>query len=435
MDLPMKIRSRASAIVMALLGSLAAPAMAAEFDARRYLSGDWNGARKSLAETGVQLRLQYINQTAHNVSGGDRRATAYADQIFAAGIFDLEALWGWKGAEFQIEVANRNGASVSSEAGIGALMGPQFIYGRGTVTRLRQFSITQRWLDDRLSLKAGRIHPGADFFGASCTFQNLTFCNAGVSNRISDRWFGAPLSALGAQVTFSPDARWFFRVGGYDANPQNLSKEQGLRLGTSGDDNGTLLVAEVEFRPASGSGKEGSYRLGVARNSSDLALLVNRAGYPAGTTADAVGSHDTDRALYASFEQQLTRNDAGGGLRLFGSVIRGDQRVTRIGEVISLGATYRAPFASRPNDRIGVAIGRASISSELTSAQRRLALDLPERVGAVGVQRHEIPIEVNYGIAVARGIELMPNIQHVRHPGGRDVSSATILGLQLNVEL
>ena len=60
------------------------------FDVHSHLSGGWLGARDKLAEQGVDVRLGYFSQTAHNLKGGESTETAYADQFFAGGYFNLE---------------------------------------------------------------------------------------------------------------------------------------------------------------------------------------------------------------------------------------------------------------------------------------------------------------------------------------------------------
>ena len=62
------------------------------FDVHSHLSGDWLGARDKLAEQGVDIRLGYFSQTAHNLKGGESTETAYADQFFVGGYFNLEKL-------------------------------------------------------------------------------------------------------------------------------------------------------------------------------------------------------------------------------------------------------------------------------------------------------------------------------------------------------
>ncbi len=408
---------------------------AEDLDASRYITGDWGGKRAELADKGVDLKLGYFSQAAHNFSGGDSDETAYADQFFVGTYVDLEKLFGWSGAEFKMEITNRNGTLINTEANIPFVLQSQQIFGRGTVTRLTQFSLTQKLLDDRLSIKVGRIYPSADFFSLSCAFQHLQFCSGGSSNYISGSWYGDPLSAWGGVVTFTPDKRWYFKVGGYDTNPQNLSKDQGLKLGTSGDDSGTMGVAEIEYKADYGNGIDGHYRIGVTRVSNNKDKIVNLAGFPTGLTADPTQRQDTDNALFINLEQQVTRNESGGGLRLFTSLIKPDSDVSSVEEVFAIGAFIDGPFPARPNDRVGLAIGRNKISSDLTDAQQRYNQLLPvPGAGPIGVQRYEYPIELNYNFALTNAIAIMPSLQYIRHPGGLDnADNATILGVQFSL--
>ena len=127
------------------------------FDVHSHLSGDWLGARDKLAEQGVNIRLGYFSQTAHNLKGGESTETAYADQFFVGGYFNLEKLVNWSGAEFKVELTNRNGELINEKANLPVLLQSQQIYGRGNVTRLTQFSLTQHLFEDQLSIKVGRI--------------------------------------------------------------------------------------------------------------------------------------------------------------------------------------------------------------------------------------------------------------------------------------
>lgn len=402
------------------------------FDAGRHLLGDWGGTRAELAENGVNIRLGYFNQTAYNAEGGQDSTTAYADQIFLGGYFDFEKLFGWKGADFKIEITNRNGELINQSAEIPFLLQSQQIFGRGNVTRLTQFSLTQKLFDDHLSLKVGRIYPSADFFSLSCAFQHLTFCSGGSSNYISSNWYGDPLSALGGQVTFTPDNHWYFKIGSYDANPRNTSTDQGLRLTTPGDEGGTLLVSEIQYVADYGNGLDGNYRAGITRSSVDKTAIVNQAGLPTGLSDDPATIEDSDSAFFINLEQQITSNDAGGGLRLFASLIRPDDKVSSVGEVMAIGGFITGPFESRPKDRMGLAFGRNSVSSDLTDAQRRYnAIDGNV---AIDVQEYEYPIEFNYNFVLTPAIEIMPSIQYILSPGGdEEEDDALILGMQFSL--
>lgn len=416
--------------IMSLLPSLSYGKT--EVDSSHYLFGDWGGVRTMLSEQGVNLRLGYFSQTAYNAKGGESSEVAYADQYFLGGYVDLHKLVDWPGATFSIEITNRNGTLINQEADMPFLLQSQQIFGRGNVTRLTQFSLTQHLLNDTLRIKAGRIYPSADFFAMSCAFQHLTFCSGGSSNYISSSWYGDPLSALGVQVTYSLTPELDLKIGSYDANPATLSLGQGLKLGTSSGQRGTTAVAEIAYRTTGFKGLPGEYRVGMLRSSLDKQKQVNETGYPVYTDPSATPMLDTEYAYYINMEQQVTDNNQGGGLRWFVSLIQSDDEVSAVGGVIALGGYYRGLLTSRPHDRIGLAIGRNSVSGLLTAAQKRyLAKGIDE---SAFVQEHEYPIELNYNYVVSEAVEIMPSLQYVINPNGNNqASDALIVGLQVSL--
>jgi porin len=77
---------------------------------------------------------------------------------------DLDKLWAWPKAKFQLTLTNRDGKNLSDEADLGTLMQVQQVFGRGSITRLTELSYQQSFLGDMLDLKLGRLGVGADFF-------------------------------------------------------------------------------------------------------------------------------------------------------------------------------------------------------------------------------------------------------------------------------
>src|SRR5699024_10943523 len=70
---------------------------------QKNLGGGWNGARKALHDFGIDLRLQYLGEAGHNLSGGDSHETAYADQWHFGVTFDFDKLFGWTGGSLVVD--------------------------------------------------------------------------------------------------------------------------------------------------------------------------------------------------------------------------------------------------------------------------------------------------------------------------------------------
>ena len=85
----------------------------------KYLFGDWGGERTRLEDKGITFDFGYGFEAAHNYSGGDRNITRYTDQWKFGASFDLQKLWGWDGAKFNVMITDRNGHDIGADANIG----------------------------------------------------------------------------------------------------------------------------------------------------------------------------------------------------------------------------------------------------------------------------------------------------------------------------
>jgi porin len=403
------------------------------FDSSKYALGDWGGLRAGLAGQGVDFNFRYVAALAYSGEGGERRAGAYADQINVGGSFDLHKLMGWPGATFKVEVIDRNGDSINNKADMPFLLNAQEIYGRGPVTRLSQLSLTQK-IGDAWTVKLGRLYASADFYAISCKFQNLTFCGA-LTGYITNGWYNSPISQYGAVLAFRPAHAWTLKLGAYDSNDRNLSRRQFLRLDTPGGWKHTLLVGEVEYAPVFGKKLDGDYRWGALRNGNRYARVVNVAGFPSDVMHGAV-TDSTERAYYFNMDQQLFRHQGGEGLRMFASWLKADGRVDRRDQIIEAGAWLDGFFASRPDDRLGLAMGRTRINPRLTQAQVFYnSTYVPTGKPPLNVQRYEYITELDYSFAVTPALSIMPNVQYVRHPNGWNIGHALVLGTHVTLYL
>jgi porin len=376
------------------------------FDDR--ITGDWRGMRSALSERGVDLSLRYIGEWVHNVSGGERSATAYADQIAFGADVDFDTLLGWRGGSFHMIVTDRNGPQLDAKAGLGTLLETHEIYGRGHYTRLTRFYLQQNLLGDSVTFKVGR--GDVDFFPFSCDFINISFCGA-LPGYHSNGWYTWPIGQYFANVTIQPNAGLYVKVGATDVNPNNLDGDQGLRLHTRDhSQRGTLSNVEAGWLPTFDGELSGSYRIGYWRNSTDYPDLVLEAN-------GAPTMHGSSTGYYALVQQQLMTHGVGGGLSVFANFSHADGEVNKVDRLWSVGLWYTGILPGRPHDRLGLAIGHNRVS---------------ERLRGFGAEK---PAELNYSFAGPRGFVLMPSLQYVKDAGGRsDAKDIWIFGLKLSAE-
>lgn len=147
-----------------------------------------------LKDKGIDFTINYTSEELAAVQGGDSDALVHAGQLSFTGHADMERLAGWKGAAITLSVSKRDGQGINARSGIGALLGPQEIFGRGNITRISQFWLDQKLLDDRVSVRVGRVNAGSDFEEFDCHFINLSYCGNQVGNIVSDYWYNYPIS-------------------------------------------------------------------------------------------------------------------------------------------------------------------------------------------------------------------------------------------------
>ncbi|ANF58510.1 carbohydrate porin [Halotalea alkalilenta] len=422
------MKKREIGYCIATLGACAlagqAQAYSAFDPASPYMFGDWGGNRTALEQAGISFNFDYVGEAGSNVSGGynSSNTTKYADQFAVGALFDLDKLVGIPDAEFQITVTNRNGHSVNDRINHpGASVGGssvQEVQGRGPVTRLTQFWYRQRFFDDALVLKLGRIPVGDDFATIDSNFQNLAF-GSGQPGNWGNHIYNWPIAqwAAVARVNFTDQV--YAQVGAFNVNDSNLDNDNGFDLRTSGTD-GTLFPIEVGYTPQV-NGLPGAYKFGYYYNNVDSVSWGGR----------EQSVNDTNSGLYYVAQQQITAHNGNPdrGLTLFsmGNVNHGD--TAGIDRYLSVGATYKGPFDARPQDDLGIGVAYLHVNDDVNEYVRYYNDTQPGRVTPLPEQGHEIDVELYYGFHLTNYLTIRPNLQYVKNPSAVDsVENAWVLG-------
>jgi porin len=429
---------------LGLFSCITLPVCAAE-GAAQWGLGDWGGARSELLEQGVDVTIGYVGEGASNVHGGYNhdRTARYTAQWALGTHLDLQKLLGWQDAEFQLLVTERNGNNLSndrvSDPRAPQLSSVQEVWGRGQTWRLTQLWYRQKFFDQALDLKLGRLGVNEDFNSFPCDFQSLSFCSAPIGNVAGDVWYSGPVSQWGLRVRYNLDEQWALQVGVYEQNPSNLDTNNGFKLSGSGT-RGALVPVEVIWTPSLGKAAlPGEYRLGYYHSSAsanDVYDDVN--GAPQVLTGQAPRSHSSKHGAWIMAQQQITTHagDASRGLSLFASVTVHDKATSGIESFQNIGAVYKGPFDARPRDDIGLGIARLKVNDAVTRRQRLAndssGIDDYDNPLYVPVQHSEYNIELNYGVHVTDWLTVRPNVQYVRNPGGvYEVDNAVVAGVKL----
>jgi porin len=386
-----------------------------------YLLGNWGGLRDSLYCHGVEFQFGYVNELAYNVTGGTRNVFTYADQYVAGMTLDTQRLLGWHGGTFQVSITERTGHNLSDLSGINSLMLMNEVFGRGQTPRLTQFWYDQKFFNDMVAWKIGRVGVGEDFASFNCDFQNLTFCGSDPGNIAGNYIFNWPISEWGTRVKITLPSFGYFEIGAYDQNPAYLGVHDELAPVWFPGSTGVLIPAELAWLPTFANGTS---------TAGDVVLDIN--GNPIAVTGLPAAQLRGQRyGAYVNFQQQLTRTSSDnpkGGLSAFLNAVWANDKTATTDWQIAGGLTYTGPLSWRPNDDIAFAVGSTHVGNHTANAE---ALQNALGFGPVAVQRSEVAMELYYTIRPVPGLLFRPNVQYIITPGGTSQhGNAFVLGLK-----
>jgi porin len=426
-------RNTALAWVAVIVAAVGGDLARAEESAQGLL-GDWGGLRPFLVNHGVDLELSYINEVASNVRGGAAQETQDAEQVYFGGTFDFERLFAVPGGKLIFSLTDRNGQSLSVKAGLNTLLEVQEIYGEGNYLRLNQLYWEQHLFGERVVLKFGRLSGTFDFMPFSCNFQNIAFCATLPSHNVVAHWTAFPGSTWAGVARMNFKSDWYLQTGVYEINPNFAEYQYRFAFGTPFGGLGQRIVAEAGWLPRS-AGPGGGYRLGAwYDNVGGNDLYLNTAGQPLVTNGGMPLQRPHESGIYAMAQQRVWAQTGSGtrGLSLFMNFVETDHDITKIGQIAELGLFWAGPLSTRPQDDIGVAIGRVRVNSKVTdnevlyNAEVAPVLNLP----VDPVQHAEYPAEIYYSVNMTPAITLRPNVQFIHAPGGvADRANVVVLGL------
>jgi len=408
-------------------------------------TNDIGRAIRTLGDDGIVVRGNYIENLAGNPVGGQAKGFVASQWADVGADFNLQKLFGWRGAVVHLQGAWFWGRSVGHDY-IGNSISFQQTWRAVAGPRLTTLDIEQNLLGDRLNLMVGRAAVNS-FYATSplnCDFMSNTSCLA-LYGPITDIGITAfPNSSWAGKARFAFTGRIYGQLGAFEYNNAlNTKGRDGVDFGT-GSATGYVFPGEVGYESSfHGDRFPRRYRFGFYYNSAAAQdPYFDAKGTSAALAHMARASYAGGRiGLYSVIDQTVwrIRPNTEDNLTVFGRIFYNAGNVNTIDTFASGGFVLTGPFATRHEDTVGFLISDTHFSDREI---RNLAVIRKLAGGKGNPDADEVIGEINYGYQLVPGIRAIPNVQYVINPdpinapkSKINIPDAVVLGLKIDIHL
>lgn len=402
------------------------PATGAPSAPRTTLTGDWGGLRTRLKEAGVTVRADYVSEIFSAVDGGQRRGSAYTQQLRGGFDFDMDRIAGVHGGTIHVTFNDRRGVGISADI-VGNRLPIQEAAG-GYYARISELTWEQNFDNGRLNMRVGFFAMGNDLGGMilGCNFVNAAFCAHPLSESGNSGWYNYPNARWGLALRYRLRPDLALRTGVYQVNPRLNNADTAFSMFADGS-TGVLMPLELEYDPGMVKGSHvlpGHYKVGIYYDTS----LASRRGEP-GTLRGRYG-------LYALADQMILREgNSNRGLTVFALFTANPANSAQITRWFGAGLVKTGTFAHRDADTLTLGLIHAQVNPRLRQFEAE-TLEVPG--GYTSLPVGETVVEFSYGVQVNRWLLVRPDVQYILDPGAfsyRRTRNALALGGQIKMQL
>lgn len=401
------------------------------------------GQLQALAEKGVFLRANLINQYARNTRGGVDQDDSNVGQFNIGADFDLDKLFGASGGSFHFTVYRDYGHGLNHDV-TGTFAKQQYIYkNEYPAWHLGLFAYQQKLLDDRLDVLIGRLGTTSYYakLATNCQFQSGTHC--GVPRLINSEagYSLLPSATWAMNLRYRTSAHTYVETGIYEVNP-TTSASNGLDFSIA-DATGVTVPVEWGWVRTDAGSYPNTFELKVGGYVSTAPRpdpFYNTQGRSRGLYGGSARQVDNNRkGVYVMGDRVVWRPDpeSSRNLNLFAGISQQLEVEEIMRQQIYGGFVLTGPTASRPQDTIGF----SASFFDLTDKEAAYLRDARIRAGGHGSNDpHQFAFELNYGWHPRRGVIVMPNVQYIVHPDNSGLPDTPVLprnlfAFGLNVQL
>lgn len=406
-----------------------------------FLLGDMFGLRTFFSRHGMTLIVQETSEVLGNVTGGTRTGAAYDGLTQAILQLDTQRAFGHYGGLFNVSALQIHGNNLSASN----LLTLQTASGieADRATRLWEFWYDQKFLEeDRLDVRIGQQSADQEFIVSNnaAYFVNTMFGWPTLpSYDLPGGGPAYPLSAPAVRVRVRPINSVNVLVGVFSGSPVNNNSGDPQQQNPSGTSfplhTGALIFTELQFAyPSIGSmvypGQSVPlsrlYKIGAwydTERFADQRFDTNGVSLANPVSNGVAASHHGNLSIYAVADQMLWRNDNDPNQTMNGFArVMGTPNADRnlISYSMNAGVVLHEPFRYRPDDTLGLGMGYAKVSSQVTAYERDVATYAAQSNpgGFYPIQGSETYVELTYQRQMRPWWQLQPDIQYVFNPGG-----------------
>jgi len=403
------------------------------------LGGGWAGEMAKLNNLGISVLVDDWSEYAANVSGGRRRAGDYAGQVGLEVDLDWDKIAGIPGLTTTFTAVQRSGRSLGTDALADNYYNPAQIYGGGgnVLVHVVYFFAKKVWLNERITLIAGRYAVGANYDSAplQCLYMGLAICSQPRITTQTDGYASWPSTAWGAVLRLRPTSTTYIQPGIFETSPS--------KGGTAGTDwggdhiTGVTVPVEAGYEPLFGPQRlDGHYKIGFMWDSSYHYYTTIRAN-------DALGGRHGQLMSWVAFDQMLWRNGPynNSGFIVLGGYTHINGRTSPLSDQAYAGFQDVGQIKSRPFDAFGAAVTHFQYGTNVKAVYQPSIGAKDPLGGSLNeletlLSSHTNVLELVYSVHVLDGIDVAPEYQYICRPGGTSaVRNASILGVNMHITL
>lgn len=409
-----------------------------DLSTRPTLTGDWNGHRSALQESGIT----FTGQSTHFGFGVDGGVGISPVPLLGPGdtfkytgrgtynaSFDLQKFGGLPHGKLLVSAEHWYGQYGNVSLNTGAF--PPAVFGAALPPApndpgelfMTNFVVTQP-LSEKLVVFAGKkVLPGAadvdEFAGGNGTQQFMN--QALVANPAF--LLGLPYTSFTAGAAMPQD--WGM-VTAYVYDPQDRTQDF-FNLGSLFS-KGIIVGGEVKVR-TNFFGKQGDQHVGAIWKHvelTDLSFAEPPPGVYPEPTVPGFPTLNDSYTIYYGFDQYLVQytDQPGRGFGLFGRASISDGNPTPIRYFLSAGIGGYSPFGRRRGDQFGVGWYYVGASNEFGP--------LPQ---AIFGPQDGTGVEAYYKFQVTPWMDISPDIQYIHPEAGAIADDSFVYGVRVNLSL